>query len=116
MVRVESSNDGAIVSAVELDGKGGYDKGKVTQRLQRGLNDTERRRLATALDTLRFFELPTEEHNLGLDGANWILEGRMASKYHVVDRWTPLNGSFREFCLSLLKLVDWLPQERRNIY
>jgi hypothetical protein len=40
----------------------------------------------------------------GFDGAQWILEGVKDQKYHVVDRWTPRDGAFREACLYLLKL------------
>jgi hypothetical protein len=110
-VRVESSNGGAIISAVELSGAGGYEPRKVSRRFQRQLTDAERLRLSAAMDGLRFFEMPTQGGDGGPDGARWVLEGRMGARYHVVDRWSPKDGAFREFCLSLLKLADWLPPE-----
>ena len=39
----------------------------------------------------------------GVDGAMWILEGRSWGEYHIVERWTPREGSFREMCLAMLE-------------
>lgn len=43
---------------------------------------------------------------MGNDGAEWILEGVNGGRYHVVDRWTPGAGAYREACLYLLKISD----------
>jgi len=40
----------------------------------------------------------------GVDGAMWILEGRSWGEYHIVERWTPREGAFREMCLAMLDL------------
>ena len=109
VVRVESSNGGAVISAVVLDGAGGYEPGKISRRVRRELTDAERRRLAASLDDLHFFEMPTHDGDGGLDGAQSILEGRMGARYHVTDRWSPEDGPYRELCLSMLKLADLLP-------
>ena len=41
----------------------------------------------------------------GLDGAQWIVEGRRGGDYHVVDRWTPREGVYRDAGLAFLKLA-----------
>jgi hypothetical protein len=47
------------------------------------------------------------------------VEGRKGSEYHVVDRWSPKNGAYRDLCLTLLKLAGLLPTgegKRDGIY
>ena len=42
----------------------------------------------------------------GLDGAQWIIEGLLNGNYHIVDRWSPEEGSIRAIGLHFLKLSD----------
>jgi len=107
-VRLHRSSGGASLFAVELDGAGGYEPGKVSRRIERKLTEAEWKGVEDAARRLAFAELPAQTNETGLDGAQWILEGR-GSRYHVVDRWSPKEGPFLELCLSLLKLADWLP-------
>lgn len=39
------------------------------------------------------------------DGAEWILEGVENGRYHVVDRWSPEKGAFRETALMLVRFA-----------
>ena len=41
--------------------------------------------------------MPTTEMELGLDGTEYIVEGRDRDTYHVVDRWEA-DGPFRRLC------------------
>ena len=50
-----------------------------------------------------FWNLSPYERSLGLDGAEWILEGQMKEKYNFVTRWSPV-GPFNECCTYLIKL------------
>ena len=43
---------------------------------------------------------------IGLDGSEWILEGSNKNNYHVVDRWSPDNTSYRKCCTYLLQMTD----------
>lgn len=108
-VRLHPSGGGASMAAVELDGSGGYGPGKVSRRAERKLTDAEWTKIANDVRALNFWELPAQTNDNGLDGARWILEGRERSQYHVVQRWSPKEGPYRELCISLLKLVGWLP-------
>jgi hypothetical protein len=38
-----------------------------------------------------------------MDGARWILEDVRDGKYHLVDRWSPDTGTFREAALLLVQ-------------
>jgi len=118
-VRVEVLGGAAAITAVELDGAGGYRPGKVARRVERKLTKVEWAQVSDGLVKIEFWKTPTREGRGGLDGAQWVLEGRKGSQYHVVDRWTPQGGDFRELCLSLLKLADMLPEgtgRRGRIY
>jgi hypothetical protein len=58
-------------------------------------------------------EQPEEER--GLDGADWVIEGRRAGLYHAVNRWNPGPGPFRTACEDLVKTsgLSFLPSEIR---
>lgn len=69
------------------------------------------------LDQSCYWQLRPEIDDSGLDGAQWILEGVKEGRYHVVDRWTPQIGDFREACLYLLKLSNpSIDLSREDIY
>ena len=57
------------------------------------------------LEEADFWNMPQYEPPRGLDGANWIIEGAKNGKYHIVDRWSPEEGPFREAALCLIKLT-----------
>ncbi|MGB9122130.1 MAG: hypothetical protein WCE73_16025 [Candidatus Angelobacter sp.] len=50
-------------------------------------------RFLGALTKADYWHVPTEMQSRGLDGADWILEGRQGGQYHVVVRWCPGTGS-----------------------
>ena len=105
-VRIETGPSNTL-TAVELDGAGGYEPGKVSRRVQRPLNGDEWKTLSHALKTTGFWKMPGRLPNHGFDGARWIL--RSERDYHVVDRWSPATGAYREFCLMLVKLAGLMP-------
>lgn len=101
-VRVETARSNTL-TAVELDGAGGYEPGKISRRVQRQLSTEEWKGLSEALKATDFWNMPGQSGDLGLDGAQWIMEGRSGHDYHVVDRWMPPAGAYRELCLMLVK-------------
>ena len=92
-----------------LDGSGGYEPGAVSGRTKRKMNADEWKSVSDGLSRIDFWKLPGPVQLGGLDGAQWILEGRKGEQYHVVDRWSPETGAYREFCLSLVKIAGLLP-------
>lgn len=92
-VRVSRAGRSYELVATALSGAGGYEPGRVVQRVRRELTEDEWRRVTHALQRISFWQMsanpPTEE--IGVDGAQWIIEGRSAS-YHVVDRWSGDDG------------------------
>ncbi|HZS09585.1 MAG TPA: hypothetical protein VFD58_32455, partial [Blastocatellia bacterium] len=63
------------------------------------------------LGAICYWKLATKDDALGNDGAEWILEGIRENRYHLVNRWSPESGGYREACLYLLKLSKFNPGE-----
>ncbi|SRR6266404_917878 len=62
----------------------------------------------SVLELLRkasFWDMPTlKEPFGGNDGADWVLEGSKAGHYHVVDRWSPSDRSYRAACVFIARI------------
>jgi hypothetical protein len=118
-VRVEKVGDAATLIATELDGWGGYNPGKVARRIERRLTLVEWNLLSDRLTRIGFWRLPGHLPGQGLDGAQWIVEGREGARYHLVDRWSPKTGDYRDLCLALVDLAGLRPSgkdKRDTIY
>jgi hypothetical protein len=62
--------------------------------------------LRAHLDAADFWNLAGDpaENERGLDGADWVIEGRRANIYHSVIRWEPKPGPFRDACEDLIRV------------
>ena len=89
-----------------LNGAGGYEPGEVTIRRTIELDSDKVSSFQEGIERARFWELPGPDTNLGLDGAQWVLEGVREGRYHVMDRWSPESGSYRDLCLLLLRFSE----------
>lgn len=49
-------------------------------------------KLQRALRISKFWSLDATDERIGLDGAQWSIEGRRGDTYHFVDRWCPLGA------------------------
>jgi enterochelin esterase family protein len=107
-VRIQRSGSSIILRGVELDGAGGYAPGKIAKEVKRELSPAEWETVVAKLDRSGFWQMESREDRsrMGLDGATWILEGSQGGKYHVVSRWSPESGDFREACLFFLQLSN----------
>jgi hypothetical protein len=63
------------------------------------------------IDVAHFWTLPSRQQDepnpdgsvtVGLDGAQWVMEGVKDGKYHVVDRWSPSCGEYKGMCMCLV--------------
>jgi hypothetical protein len=62
--------------------------------------------LRAHLDAADFWNLAGDpgEDERGLDGADWIVEGRRGGIYHSVIRWNPPAGPFRQVCDDFIRI------------
>lgn len=87
------------------DGAGGFDPGKIVLNEERKVDLQTVRAIQGKIDQIQFWALPTYERgSMGLDGAQWIFEGRRHGAYHIVDRSSPPSGAYRETMLELMRL------------
>lgn len=102
-VRVENTQKGIFLSTKELGGAGGYEPGKIIRGQDLQLNQGQWCEFVRLLENTKYWNMPTDEREMGNDGAEWILEGVKNARYHVVDRWSPRDGEYREACVFLLR-------------
>jgi hypothetical protein len=105
-VRITSTEDHCTLFATELDGAGGYGPGKILRKKQISLGLEQCEKIQQLIETNNFWNLPSSENTLGLDGSEWIVEGA-TTQYHVVTRWTPESGPIHTIGKNFLSLADW---------
>lgn len=114
-VRIERKGNSIRLFSKESNGAGGYEPGKVIRTTNTTLDETQWLDFLNLLGESKYWQMPAEDKRSGFDGSQWILEGVKENRYHVVDRWTPETGEYREACIYLLKLsgvgVDRLKDE-----
>jgi hypothetical protein len=72
----------------------------------RRLTDSEWRSIEVLAQGASFWTLPPDTFEMGLDGAQLLLEGAGPRGYHVVHRWSPDDGSFLRLCARLRELAE----------
>lgn len=107
-IRVEMRSTGTYLSAVELDGAGGYAPGEVSRRIERVLDEEQVRDFHAALAKAEVW-LPLAEEKMMVkhDGAQWVVEARDGKRYLLHDHWSPDQGRVREMGMAFLALTDW---------
>ena len=98
-VRVFVGSKSPELVAIQMSGSGGYAPAAAVDQPHRVLSSREWDDLNNALAQTDFWNLPAWRGRGGIDGAQWIVEGRVGSQYHVVNRWTPDPGNFRDLVL-----------------
>ena len=102
---VDPEGTGLIVLKI-ASGASGYDPGILTTNETVPLMRSEVDNFLEQMNRAKFWQQPTREKTdaIGLDGAQWIFEGVKFGNYHIVDRWSPKMGAYRETALLLLRL------------
>lgn len=105
MLRIVRDGYSFKLTSVELNGAGGYDPGTRWSTAKFHIEQEEWCEFMSLLEKASFWSMETyRRDDIGFDGSRWVLEGVRQGRYHIVDRWTPREGDYREACLFLLKL------------
>lgn len=96
VVRVQKTNNLYTLFARRFDGQGGYDPGKLAEQKEVHLTQNDSAALDQLIANVNFFHMRTDDHELGKDGDEWILEGVSSGAYHVVERWCPSSEQTNE--------------------
>ena len=99
----------------QSDGKGGYGAGNLIVNREKRISVWEWIKFKELLEKECFWTMKPSDHEFGIDGATWILEGKRENSYHFMFKWDPPKGKFREACLYLLELSE-LNIGERDIY
>jgi hypothetical protein len=110
VVRIERTLNKYVLTARTESGAGGYEPGHLARDTSYTMGEAERLEFVSLLTAAGFWALPTEpppDGMVGVDGAQWVLEGFARGRYHVVDRWSPRttgpDGRYRQ-------LAEWMLQ------
>jgi len=101
-VRLGHAEDGVSVVAIEADARDASSE----RRHEFKAPDAAWTTLRAHLEAADFWNLPGDpsDDERGLDGADWIIEGRRNGVYHSVIRWEPRPGPFRAACEDFITL------------
>jgi hypothetical protein len=105
-VRIQKQNDRINLTIKVASGAGGYEPGKIIMNKSILLNMSDWNKLKSKFDELNLFNLPVENDDYGLDGAEWILEYVSKNSYHFTTRWSPSKKSnYGKCCLYFVQLA-----------
>lgn len=105
--RIVKTDSIITITKKVTDGHGGYDAGKLILNQTKKISIVKSNNFLQNIDTFNFWLEPTNVEYLGIDGAQWILEGYKNGEYHFIHRWSPdhdennqlvkICNSFEEF-------------------
>lgn len=108
VVRVDLNDDGtAILTASKFVRSIGQTSLKKGASIHRQLSEREVDSLLQLIDDWDFWTISAADTNHGLDGAQWVFEGRSAMNYKVVSRWSPNDVPEQRLGLAFLSLTGW---------
>jgi hypothetical protein len=118
--RLTVAKDGSGELSIKvLSGSGGYKPGYLIQDRSTKVAKDSVDHFLQLLGKANFWSAPTEETEngtVGLDGAQWIIEATREGRYHVVDRWSPQEGPYREAALFLAINLGGLNPRYNDVY
>lgn len=107
VIRITRQDRNVTLEAFQLSGLGAGDPGSLLYHVHKRLSVVDWGLLQGALARSDFHDLPTSGNMYGLHGEQWIVEGRDAAGYHIVDRWSPPAGSYRDLGVFFFDLAGW---------
>jgi len=106
-VRIEAVQGQLRLTAIELDGAGGYAPGNVRRRIESILGQEDASTFRRSLEAAEIWSVPVAIDVNGLDGAEWVFEFRQSDRYRIVHRWSPDAHPMRELGLAFLRATGW---------
>jgi hypothetical protein len=110
-IRVELNDSIVTINYKQTDGKGGYGTGKLIEDIHKQLTIEDWKSLLAKVESTRFWDMATYRRfiengteTVTLDGTEWIFEGLIGGKYHIVTRNTPESNDDKDYA-SLCNLM-----------
>jgi hypothetical protein len=117
-IRIDVNADGTSRLTTKMtSGAGGYDPGHLVQNDTSTLTRERTDWFLRKIQENKFWELaPLDKSGIGLDGAQWIIEGVKDGNYRIVDRWSPQDGPVRVMGLLMLKELAKVKVPAKEMY
>ncbi|MFZ5791051.1 MAG: hypothetical protein ACOY3L_10155 [Pseudomonadota bacterium] len=106
-IRVGRRGSEIELVATQLSGIASADPGVILAQVRKTLPVSQWYRLTDAVRHSEFWSLPTSGNMYGLHGEQWVVEGRRGDAYHIVDRWSPGAGAYRDLGVLFFDLAGW---------
>jgi len=112
VVRIEIKSDGTADVYYKIGKGNAYgDGGGISKSKTAKLSIDETNEFLELLDRTKFWELTTEDDDIGLDGYDVCIEGVKDEAYHIINRWCPDSGdkvvySIEEYFNALKQKLD----------
>lgn len=128
---LDVATDGtASLTTKVTDGRGGYAPGRLVESRTGILSKEQTESFLQKIDALNFWNLESYEKrqarvgpdgqvtfsSLGLDGAQWVIEGVREGSYHVVNRWSPSAGAIRALGMTMAFDLAKLKLPEKEVY
>jgi hypothetical protein len=96
-----------------LSGKGGYEPGRLVRTTKRVITPQELQLLEQRLENAEVWGPPFPDVRRGLDGAEWVFEGKKSGRYYFHAVWSPGSDfpQYRKAAAYMLELADIVPAE-----
>lgn len=108
-LRLQVKPEGHGILTVKVcDGAAGYESGNLVIEDMTKLEADDVSSFLSSVEDAKFWNMPSYESEASIvcDGAQWVLEGVRNGRYHVVDRQSPREGTYRDACLMLLRFSE----------
>lgn len=107
-IRIEMSGDRITLTAKRASKSGRQDIGNLSPEKHAELTPQQWSELQAKLAHADFWNLPSSEKTIGLDGVFWIVEGVSGGRYHIVNRWSPGSESrYGQLTAYIMELADF---------
>ena len=107
--KIENQTDRVYGTFSKSNGLGGYQAKRRIKFKEKELNQNDWNKIKAKIDSAKFWQIPTHDPNMILDGSEWILEILWENKYHFVTKNSPnlYDGKeYAELCELIIKTFN----------
>ena len=112
----EKKNNEYLLFWKRCNGASGYKPGVLVTNEQKVIEKTQWEKFNTLLNGINFCNAIAKQKNVGVDGASWILEGKVQNQYCFMDKWSPNSKDKYYKCCNFLIELTGLNIKKKDKY
>ena len=98
VIRISRQHDTFSILLKLCDGNGGFEPGNLVVNLTRAIPRQDWEIFQGHLNTIDFWAMePRDDSVIGLDGAEWLLEGKKDGRYRLITRLSPRSRNIHYY-------------------